>query len=273
MQVASRESYSAAAERLEAHARRANPQTVVGTAGDVLAIADLLRREPRLRRALSDPARSGEDRQGLLSGLLANKVGKPAVEMVGALVAGRWSAPSELLDATERLGVEALLASADRAGDLGEVEDELFRFAQVVSANPALAGALGDVVAPAAQRATLVRSLLEGTAKPVTVRLVEVALTAFGGRSFESSLTRLVELAADRRDRQVAYVTVAAPLTDEEERRLGAKLGELYGREISVKQLVRPEILGGMSVRVGSDLYDGTVLRRLTDTRNALAKR
>lgn len=273
MQASSRESYAGANERLEAHVRRANPQTIAGTADDVLAVADLLRREPRLRRALSDPARSGEERKGLLSGLLANKVGKPAVEIVGALVAGRWSAPSELLDATERLGVEALLASAERAGDLGEVEDELFRFGHVVSADPALAGALGDVVAPASQRATLVKALLDGKAKPVTVRLVEVALSGFGGRSFDGALTRLVEFAADRRDRQVAYVTVASPMTDEEERRLGTKLGELYGREVSVKQIVRPEILGGMSVRVGSDLYDGTVLRRLTDTRNALAKR
>jgi len=273
MQAGSRESYAVAIERLEAHARRANPQTIIGTANDILAVADLLRREPRLRRALSDPARSGPDRQGLLSGLLGGKVGKPAVEMTGALVAGRWSAPSELLNATERLGVEALLASADKSGDLGEVEDELFRFGHVVSADPALSGALGDVVAPASQRSTLVKALLDGKAKPVTVRLVEAALNGFGGRSFDTSLTRLVELAADRRDRQVAYITVAAPLTDEEERRLGAKLAELYGREVSVKQLVRPEILGGMSVRVGSDLYDGTVLRRLTDTRNALAKR
>jgi F-type H+-transporting ATPase subunit delta len=36
---------------------------------------------------------------------------------------------------------------------------------------------------------------------------------------------------------------------------------------------VDPATLGGMSVRIGSDLYDGTILRRLTDTRNALAKR
>jgi F-type H+-transporting ATPase subunit delta len=273
MQAASRESYAAAAERLEAHARRANPETIAGTADGVLAVADLLRREPRLRRALSDPARSGEDRAKLLSGLLCSKVGKAAIDLVSVLVAGRWSAPSQLLDAAERLGVEALLASADKAGDLGEVEDELFRFGQVVSGDRALAGALGDVVAPASQRAELARTLLDGKAKPVTIRLVEVALAGFGGRSFEGALTRLVELSAERRDRQVAYVTVAAPLSDEEERRLGAKLSQLYGREVSVKQLVQPEILGGMSVRVGSDLYDGTVLRRLTDTRNALAKR
>ncbi|HEY0698519.1 MAG TPA: F0F1 ATP synthase subunit delta, partial [Micromonospora sp.] len=130
-----------------------------------------------------------------------------------------------------------------------------------------------DNAAPVAQRAELTRALLTGKARPVTVRLVEVALAGFGGRSFAGGLTRLVELAADRRDRQVAYVTVAAPLSEDEERRLGAKLSELYGREVTVKQTVDPEILGGMSVQVGSDLYDGTVLRRLNDTRNALAKR
>ncbi|MFC7545855.1 F0F1 ATP synthase subunit delta [Plantactinospora sp. GCM10030261] len=273
MQAASRESYAAAAERLNAYAREADASAVATAGDEVLAVAGLLRQQPRLRRALSDPARSGGDRSGLAGSVLSGKIGADAAKLVTQLVSGRWSAASELLEATERLGVEALLASAERAGDLGEVEDELFRFGQVVSGDPGLASALSDSVAPPAQRAELVRALLAGKARPVTVRLAEVALAGFGGRSFEGALTRLVELTADRRDRQVAYVTVAAPLTEQEEQRLGAKLSELYGREVSVKQTVDPEILGGLSVRVGADLYDGTILRRLTDTRNALAKR
>lgn len=273
MQAVSRETYAAAAELLDAYAQGAEPSAVTGTGDDLLSVAGLLRQQPRLRRALSDPARTGEDRVGLLTSLLDGKVGADALRLLAQLVAGRWSAPSELLDATERLGVAALLASADRVGDLTEVEDELFRFGQVVVADPALNAALADAVAPAEQRAELARALLDGKAKPVTIRLVGVALAGFGGRSFTGALTRLVELAADRRDRQVAYVTVAAPLGDDEERRLGAKLSELYGRQVTVKQTVEPAILGGMSVQVGSDLYDGTILRRLTETRNALAKR
>jgi F-type H+-transporting ATPase subunit delta len=273
MQAASRESYKVAAERLDAYARGAEPSAVAATADDILSVAALLRREPRLRRALSDPARSGEDRTGLLTGILSGKVGADALDLLASLVAGRWSVPSELLDGVERLGVEALLASADKAGELGEVEDELFRFGQVVAGSPELSSALADPMAPAQQRASLVDQLLDGKARPITVYLVGVALAGFGGRSFTGALTRLVELAADRRDRQVAYVTVAAPLSDEEERRLGARLSEMYGREVSVKQMVNPDVLGGVSVRVGSDLYDGTVLRRLNETRNALAKR
>lgn len=273
MQAASRESYQAAIERLDAYSRGAAPAAVAATADDILGVADLLRREPRLRRALSDPARPGADRAGLLGDMLRDKTSAEALDLLAGLVAGRWSAPSELLAGTEQLGVQALLASADAAGDLGEVEDELFRFGQMVSGDAQLSGALSDAVAPVAQRAELVRALLVGKARPVTVRLVEVALAGFGGRSFVGALTRLVEMAADRRDRRVAYVTVASPLAEEDERRLGARLSELYGRQVSVKQTVAPEILGGMSVRVGSDLYDGTVLRRLTETRNALAKK
>ncbi|MEU4588685.1 F0F1 ATP synthase subunit delta [Micromonospora aurantiaca (nom. illeg.)] len=273
MQAASRESYSAGAERLDAYARGAEPSAVASTADDILSVADLLRREPRLRRALADPARSGEDRAALLTGILGGKVGADALDLLTTLVSGRWSAPSELLDGVERIGVEALLASADSAGDLGEVEDELFRFGKVVSGAGELSNALSDPMAPVQRRAELAQQLLAGKARPVTVRLVEAALAGFGGRSFTGALTRLVELAADRRDRQVAYVTVAAPLNDEEERRLGARLSQMYGREVSVKQTVDPDVLGGVRVRVGSDLYDGTVLRRLNETRNALAKR
>jgi F-type H+-transporting ATPase subunit delta len=60
--------------------------------------------------------------------------------------------------------------------------------------------------------------------------------------------------------------------TDAEEQALAAKLSRMYGRQISLKIEVRPEIIGGMSVRVGSDLYDGTVQRRLSEARAALAK-
>ncbi|ASW56452.1 F0F1 ATP synthase subunit delta [Plantactinospora sp. KBS50] len=273
MQAASRESYAAAAERLDAYARGAEPTAVASTGDELLAVGRLLRDQPRLRRAVSDPARTGADRAAMLTDLLSGKIGSDANELVRALVSGRWSTSVDLLEGIERLGVEALLASADAADELGEVEDELFRFGQVVSGDPRLASVLADVIAPARQRAELARNLLEGKARPVTIRLVEVALAGFGGRSFDGALSRLVELAAARRDQQVAYVTVAAALSEAEEQRLGARLSALYGREVTVMQAVDPAILGGMSVRIGADLYDGTVLRRLTETRNALTKR
>ena len=272
MESVSRESYAAAVERLESLATGDRPVPLAGVADEILAVADLFDRQPRLRRALADPARAGTERAELLKSLLDGKVSEDAANLLSTLVAGRWSSTSELLTAAERLGVEALLASADSAGDLADVEDELFRFGQIVNSTVELASALGTSTAPAAQRSRLARSLLEGRAKPVTVRLVDVALRGFGGRNFASSLTRLVELAAQKRDHSVAYVTTAVPLTDADEERLAARLADMYGRAVSLKIDVDPRIIGGMRVKVGSDLYDGTVVRRLTEARTALTK-
>jgi F-type H+-transporting ATPase subunit delta len=272
MHGASRESYAAAKQRLDSYASTADTAVVAAVADEILSFARLLTHEPRLRRALTDVSRSAEARTELLRNLLAGKVGDDALDLLAALVGGRWGAPSELLDATERLGAEALLAGAERAGELGEVEDELFRFGQVVAGDLALGAALSDSAADVDRRAGLIRALLDGKARPVTVRLAELAVYGFGGRGFDASLVRLVELAAERRDRQVAYVTAAIVPTDAEEQRLSELLSGMYGRQVSLKIEVKPEIIGGMSVRVGSDLYDGTVLRRLTEARHALSK-
>lgn len=265
MQAASRESYIAAKAAL------ADREVSIGVADEILSFAGLLAREPRLRRALSDPSRTGQERADLVRGLVAGKVRGEAAELLATLASGRWSAPSQLLDATERLGVDALLSTAERSGDLAEVEDELFRFGQIVTGDARLAATVGDSSVPVPRRVELVHQLLDGKAKPVTVRLAEQAVHGFGGRAFASGLTRLVELTAERREAEIAYVTVAEPLTEAEESRLSASLAATYGRQMSLKITVDPKVLGGASVRVGSDLYDGTVARRLTTVRNALA--
>jgi F-type H+-transporting ATPase subunit delta len=267
-----REAYQPAAERLASYAGSATPEALAALADELLAVAGLLTREVRLRRALADPARSGEERSGLLSSVLDGRVGDETHALLAGLVGGRFRSGGELLDTVERLGVDALLASADRAGALSEVEDELFRFTQVVDGAPELAATLADPVAEVEHRSALVDDLLQARANPVTVGLVRLALVGFGGRGFVASLARLVELAAEARERQLAYVVSAVPLTEQDEQRLGARLAEMYGREVSLKVSVQPRILGGLSVQVGSDLYDGTVLRRLNEIRAALTK-
>jgi F-type H+-transporting ATPase subunit delta len=272
METTNREAYGAAADKLAEFSASADVQRIATVADEILAVAALLRGEPRLRRALTDPGRPGADRAALIRSILSGKVGDDSVDLIAALVSGHWSGPGALLDGIERLGVDTLLSAADRAGELADVEDELFRFSQIVSGDPRLAGALGDSTTPASARVGLVGDLLKGKAKPATLSLAQLAVAGFGGRGFDSSVNRLIELAAAKRDRSVAHVTTAVPLTDAEEERLAARLAELYGRGVSLKVDVDPRIIGGMRVKVGSDLYDGTVSRRLAEAKTALAK-
>jgi F-type H+-transporting ATPase subunit delta len=61
-------------------------------------------------------------------------------------------------------------------------------------------------------------------------------------------------------------------MTDAQEARLSSRLAATYGRDISLKVQVDPSIIGGATVRVGDDLYDGSVKRRLENARATLAR-
>jgi F-type H+-transporting ATPase subunit delta len=271
MRTASRDSLAAALAALDRPADRADPAALSTAADQLLAVSRLLDREPVLRRSLSDPAAPAEIRRELLDAVIGRSIGPMARELLHGMVAARWSAPKDLVAAIELLAVHALLAAAQRANALADVEDELFRFLRVVAGDHRLRVALGDATAGIERRERLVEQLLDGKARPTTVALVQLAVAGLGGRMFEPSLERLVEYAAQRRDREVAYVTVAAPLSPEQEQRLEASLARTYGRQMSLLITVEPSILGGMTVRVGQELYDGSIDRRLKQVRGALA--
>ena len=78
------------------------------------------------------------------------------------MVSERWAEPGDLPDATEQLAVLAIVEVADRAGQLDDVEDELFRFGRVVNAEPDLRFALSQPVHPADRKRELLDALLAG---------------------------------------------------------------------------------------------------------------
>ena len=165
----------------------------------------------------------------------------------------------------------ALFEIARAEGTLDEVEDELFRFARLLEREPALRAALTDPGLPDDRKSALLRDLLGERARPQTLRLVEIAVTRSRGRSVETALDELADLAAQRRSRFVAQVRVARPLEAQQEARLAAGLERLYGRRVQLQVDVDPAVLGGISVRVGDEVLDGTVQRNLEAVRRSLA--
>jgi F-type H+-transporting ATPase subunit delta len=125
---------------------------------------------------------------------------------------------------------------------------------------------------PVGQRIELAEGLLRDKVAPQTLRLVARAIAGLGGRPFSAALDRLVELAAERRNRSVARVRVATPMTAEQESRLASSMRRIYGRDISVLVEIDESIIGGAVVAVGDDLYDGSILRRITEARNGLTR-
>ncbi|MEG3630445.1 F0F1 ATP synthase subunit delta [Streptomyces poriticola] len=270
MHGASREALAAARERLDA-LTDSTPVDAGSLAGELAAVTALLDREVSLRRVLTDPAQSAEAKAGLAQRLLGSHVGGPTADLVSGMVRSRWSQSRDLVDALEELADTADLTAAQQDGTLDDVEDELFRFGRIVSSSTELRAALTNRRAGAPAKGELLRSLLGGRAKPVTERLVTRLVTAPRGRSLETGLESLSKLAAERRDRMVAVVTSAVPLSDTQKQRLGAALAKLYGRPMHLNLDVDPEVLGGIRVQVGDEVINGSIADRLEDAGRRLA--
>ncbi|MEU8709519.1 F0F1 ATP synthase subunit delta [Streptomyces sp. NPDC048565] len=270
MNGASREALAAARERLDALTDSTSVDAAK-LAEELAAVTALLHREVSLRRVLTDPSQGAEAKAELAGRLLSGQVGGEAVDLVSGMVRSRWSQSRDLVDSVEELANTADLTAAQRAGALDDVEDELFRFGRIVGSDVALRSALTDRKATATAKGALLRSLLGGKAQPVTERVITRLVTQPRGRSLEAGLDSLSRLAAERRDRMVAVVTSAVPLSDRQKQRLGAALAKIYGRQMHLNLDVDPEVLGGISVRVGDEVINGTIAERLEEVTRRMA--
>jgi F-type H+-transporting ATPase subunit delta len=269
MRGASRASFVQAAERLESVLSSADP---VSLGDELFAVLRLLDREHVLRRALSDPARPADQRAGLASAVLDGKVAASTADFIADVARLRWGSSLDLTDAIERFAVVAYVASAETAGELDDLEDDLFRFDRIVEAQPQLRGVLADHRVAPDRKTALLADLLEGKTTTVTLRLVTQAVTHPRGRSLERVLTAFGRIAAERRNRLVAVVRTAVELSEQQKSRLAAALAAKYGHDVHLNIEVDPSILGGMSIRVGEEEIDGTIVRRLADIRRRIER-
>jgi F-type H+-transporting ATPase subunit delta len=270
MRGASRNALASGREALEALLRkRGTKPDSVGQ--ELFAVTALLAGSAAVRRALSDPSATADAKSGLVHRLLDGKVSAGTADLVAELVRQRWGAATDLTDAVETLGVEAVLASAEKADRLDAVEDELFRFSRAIAGDPKLRDAFSVRSVGTDRKAALVERLLTGKVAAETLILATQAAVAPRGLRTEQVLERYVEAAAARRQQLVAHVIVARPLSDAHRERLEAALERLYGRAPRLNVDVDPDIVGGLRVQVGGELIDGTMLGRLDVARRKLA--
>ncbi len=238
--------------------------------GQLFSVVKLFDGERTLRRTLADGSTKPSARAELLKNVLKGKVSDTTLEVVVASVQQQWSSPADLVDALELIGREALLRSAQDAGQLDAVEDELFRLARIVEGNPALERALGDRTADTEGQRELVANLLSGKTTDITSALVD-QLIARQREELVEGIDDLASLAAKQREKSVAEVRSAVLLTAEQEERLAASLSRTYGREVTLHVEVDPTLTGGLVIQVGDEVIDGSIAGRLESLRRKLA--
>ena len=270
MQATSRESQRTLSERFDTEVASAQPAALRTIGDELAAVGGVLADNRSLARHLADSSAAESARTGLVERLFEGKVGAQTLTLLRETVKLRWSRPSDLIESVELLSRSALLTVAEREDALDETEDELFRFGRLLGSENRLRDLLSDRSVPAQRRIELLHSLVEGKAGRGTVALLEQAVRYGRGRHLDQLVEQLAELAASRRQRSVAQVTAAAPLSAAQETRLVQVLSRIYGRTMSLQVDVDPELLGGLVVRVGDEVIDGSVASRMAKAEHGL---
>jgi F-type H+-transporting ATPase subunit delta len=115
-------------------------------------------------------------------------------------------------------------------------------------------------------RQQLVQNLLAGKVTDSTIVLAKRAVLA-RERTFDHTLEEYVNLAAEQKNRLVATVRVARPLTDDQLERMRAALTRQAGRPVTVQVVLDDQVLGGVRVELGDEVIEGTVAAKLEEAR------
>ena len=266
MKGSSRVSFASARASLDKHLQGANNAQATALSSELFLTLHALDSSIALRRGLTDPSRSGQDKVSLVDQLVSKRIGAATLELLHSMVASRWSSPIDLSDAIEWLAVEAQAAAADADGTLDRLEEELFRFGSIVAANPELRSTLANrTTTTGVLKSALIADLLSNKTTPATLALISVLVDHPRGRNLEAGLNHFAQAASERRNQVIAHVKSATVMSDAQVSRLSAALAKQVGRNVRINVEVDKAVVGGISIRFADELIDGTVVSRLAE--------
>jgi F-type H+-transporting ATPase subunit delta len=164
---------------------------------------------------------------------------------------------------------EAAFELAVRDGALDEWRDDLVLAASLVG-HERIAAVVGNPARPIAERRAVLGRLLDGRVRPSVANLARL-LTERGRTDLLPAVsTQYRRLLNRRRGIVDAVVTSATALNADETAAVRARVEQMSGATVELRSVVDPELIGGLTIRVGDRLLDASVRGRLERLRDQL---
>ncbi len=165
---------------------------------------------------------------------------------------------------------EALYRAASDAGAIDAVSTDVAGFAEAVEGSGELRAVLGDPEIATQAKKGAVGSLSQG-AHPLVANFLQVLLDRGRIHEFGDIARAFQERVARAQDRLEVEAVTAVPLPDDLRARITARIEEKTGSAVTLSESVDPDIVGGLVLRVGASVVDGSVRHRIEELRAALA--
>ena len=165
---------------------------------------------------------------------------------------------------------QAILAIAETEGRLDQVSEELFHFAKGLERSHELRTALTDISIPEERKSAVIEELLGDRATELTKHVIEFVIAQGRTRELDSIVEELASLATERRAKVLGEVRSAVPLDEDQLKRLNEALSKATGKIVDAKVIVDPSVVGGIYAKVGDQVIDATVRKRLQDLKETI---
>jgi ATP synthase F1 delta subunit len=164
----------------------------------------------------------------------------------------------------------ALFDAAKEAGVVEPVRRELGDFVAAIAASASLRDVLADPQVDSAAKRRVLAEITRG-GQPLVANMLQLLLER-GRFAITGELHQAYDALAAVEARLVAVeVTSAVELTPETRKKIAARVAEATGRQVELAERVDPDIVGGLILRVGDVIVDGSVQARIRQLRRRLA--
>jgi len=153
----------------------------------------------------------------------------------------------------------ALYAAARAADAVDAVESDLGLIAYTVEAVPGLADVLSSPVVSPARKRGLVAKIFGDKVHEITLRYLCLLIDKRREKLVTHTEAEYVRLANEARGVTLARVTTAVELTEQEIERLRERLSLHTGQRIELQLEIDEAIIGGVVVRIGDTVLDGSI--------------
>lgn len=165
---------------------------------------------------------------------------------------------------------ETLFELADRNDALDEYGEAIETVARMLEEDPRFRLFLETPRIEDADKKAVVRRAFGDALPEHVVSFVLVTIDKRRQRILRDIATQYHGLLDERMGREHVQVSVARPVDDATRELIADKLSAMLGKKAIPHIRVRPEIIGGLVVRTGDTIYDGSIRRRLDGMRRRL---
>jgi F-type H+-transporting ATPase subunit delta len=158
---------------------------------------------------------------------------------------------------------KALFELAKEKNEVAQAEADLQAVVSSIQDNADLQKFLSHPNIDSSKKTALLDTVFQGKVSDAVLNTVSLLVDRRRESILQEVLTDYVKIANEALGQAKAIVSTPIALTEVESQHIAASFSQLTGKKIQVQQVIDPSLLGGIKVRIGDRLYDGSLSGKL----------